>query len=207
MNHLAHLFLAPDSPQARVGSILGDFAKGVSVDQLPAEVRRGFLHHLSVDGYTDRHPQVRASKRLFSRQRRRFAGVALDILYDHYLLKHWYRFSDCDSDCFIAQVYREFGDHEHLMPESMVDVTRRIVADDWFGHYRDLENVGFALDRVTRRIRFPNQFQGIIDEIRQNSLDLEDRFILFFSDLVRYLDSNYEISTSDAGKASPRKPG
>lgn len=190
MNHLAHLFLAPDNPQARVGSILGDFAKGVSLDHLPAEVRRGFLHHLSVDGYTDRHPQVRASKRLFSRQRRRFAGIALDILYDHYLLKHWHQFSEWDSDWFISQVYREFGDHEHLMPDRMVEVTRRIVADDWFGHYRDLENIGFALDRVTRRIRFPNRFQGTIDEIRQNSPELEERFLFFFNDLFNNLNEN-----------------
>jgi len=183
VNHLAHLFLAPDSPEARIGSLLGDFAKGVSLQHLPPEVQRGLQHHLLVDSYTDRHPQVRASKRLFSDQRRRFAGVALDILYDHYLLKHWAQFSDTDSDSFIGEVYREFNDHEDLMPEAMVQVTRRIVAHDWFGHYRDLENIGFALDRVAQRIRFANQFEGIIHEIRQNNVELEDRFLIFFNEI------------------------
>lgn len=78
MNHLAHAFLAPDSPEARVGSILGDFVRGVRVEALPENVRRGVRHHFAVDRFTDRHPEVLASKAVFSRERRRFAGVALD---------------------------------------------------------------------------------------------------------------------------------
>lgn len=187
MNHLAHVFLAPDTPEARVGSILGDFCRGISVRDLSPEVRRGVEHHLSVDGYTDRHPQVCASKCLFSPQRRRFAGVALDILYDHYLLKHWHEFSGIDRDAFIRMVYRELADHEHLMPESMIRVTRRITSDDWFGHYRHLDHIGYALDRVAARIRFPNRFDGIIEEIRHHDQTLEAHFLCFFRDLQRDL--------------------
>jgi len=185
MNHLAHVFLAPDTPEARVGSILGDFCRGISVADLPGDVQRGVEHHLSVDSYTDRHPQVCASRRLFSPQRRRFAGVALDILYDHYLLKHWHRFTDVDQDGFIRMIYRELPEHEYLMPEPMRRVTRRIAMDDWFGHYRDLDNIGYALDRVAARIRFPNRFDGIIEEIEGHSEELESRFLWFFQDLQR----------------------
>lgn len=183
MNHLAHLFLAPDSPEARVGSLLGDFLRGVSVRDLPPDVQRGVEHHLSVDGYTDRHPEVCASKRLFSARRRRFAGVALDILYDHYLLKHWYNFSSLDRDVFIQSVYRELETHEHLMPASMRRVTRRITSQDWFGQYRELDNIGYALDRVAGRIRFANRFDGIIEEIHDHQDELEARFLNFFREL------------------------
>lgn len=186
MNHLAHAFLAPDSPEARVGSILGDFTRGVDVSALPAQVQHGVRHHLAVDGFTDRHPEVLASKRLFSRERRRFSGVALDILYDHYLLRHWQRLSQCDRDTFVHDIYGELQDLEHLMPAHMVKVTRRMVGHDWFGAYEDLENIGFALDRVAGRIRFPNQFEGIIEEIRVNDSELEARFLAFFPELQRF---------------------
>lgn len=186
MNHLAHAFLAPDSPQTRVGSILGDFTRGVDFAALPAPVLQGVHHHLAVDVYTDKHPNVLASKRLFSKQRRRFAGVALDILYDHYLLRHWQRFSDSDCDTFIQQVYDDLKTHEHLMPESMIHVTRRMVANDWFGAYADLDSIGYALDRVAGRVRFPNQFAGIIDEIRENAEELEANFLVFFPELQHF---------------------
>lgn len=187
MNHLAHVFLAPNTPQSRVGSILGDFCRGIAMEELPGEVRRGVEHHLAVDGYTDRHPQVCQSRRLFSPQRRRFAGVALDVLYDHYLLKHWHRFTSADQDDFIRGVYRELPEHEYLMPESMRWVTRRIITDDWFGHYRQLDNIGYALDRVAERIRFPNRFAGIIEEIEHHNEELEARFLEFFQELQRQL--------------------
>ncbi|MDK9557882.1 ACP phosphodiesterase [Marinobacter sp. M216] len=186
MNHLAHVFLAPDSPEARVGSILGDFARGVDLAKLPELVQAGVRHHRAVDGFTDQHPEVLASKACFSRERRRFAGVALDILYDHYLLRHWQRFSHADRDTFVHNIYGELRNYEHLMPASMVKVTRRMVGHDWFGAYEDFESIGYALDRVAGRIRFPNQFSGIIDEIRANDVELEARFLSFFPDLQTF---------------------
>lgn len=186
MNHLAHVFLAPDSPEARVGSILGDFTRGVEVSALPGLVQLGIRHHRAVDSYTDQHPEVLASKAVFSRDRRRFAGVALDILYDHYLLRHWQRFSQTDRDIFIDRIYTELQCYEHLMPEKMARVTRRMVEDDWFGAYRDLTSIGYALDRVAGRIRFANRFTGMIEEIRTNDQELESRFLSFFPDLQSF---------------------
>ena len=186
MNHLAHTFLAPDSPEARVGSILGDFTRGLDWDHVPSPVLAGVRHHLAVDVFTDQHPQVLASKSLFSRERRRFAGVALDILYDHFLLRHWEQFSDWDKDTFIRTVYRDLQNHQALMPDNMAVVTRRMVEHDWFGAYQDMDNIGYALDRVASRIRFANRFTGIIDEIRANESELEEHFLAFFPELQAF---------------------
>ncbi|MCK0104891.1 ACP phosphodiesterase [Marinobacter sp. S0848L] len=186
MNHLAHTFLAPDSAEARVGSILGDFTKGIDWAGLPKPVLEGVRHHLAVDNFTDQHPQVLASKQLFSKQRRRFAGVALDILYDHFLLRHWHRYSDFEQTAFIHTVYRELSAQEPVMPPAMIRVTRRMVEHDWFSAYQELDNIGFALDRVAERIRFPNQFTGIIDEIRENERVLEANFLEFFPELQTF---------------------
>lgn len=183
MNYLAHVFLAPDSPEARIGSVLGDFRKGFAVETLPPEIVRGVNHHLAVDAYTDSHPQVVASRRLFSSQRRRFAGVALDIVYDHYLLKYWPVFGKSDSNDFIDKVYSEFDDFRPLMPPAMARVTELIVAHDWFGHYREMDDIGHALDRVAQRVRFKNRFEGIIEEIHEHETELEARFLEFFKDL------------------------
>lgn len=186
MNHLAHLYLAPDSEHHRIGSLMGDFARGLNAQALPQAVHEGLRHHRAVDAFTDQHPDVIASKRLFSGQRRRFAGVALDILYDHYLLRHWQRFSSVDPDEFIEQVYRELMDNRPVMPEKMQTVTGQIVRYDWFRSYQDLDNIGYALDRVAARIRFRHSFDGIIEEIKANDEQLEALFLSFFPDLREY---------------------
>lgn len=153
---------------------------------LPYSVRLGVRHHLAVDSYTDKHPDVLASKRLFSGQRRKFAGVALDVLYDHFLLQHWTEFTDADQSMFITRVYSELQDNEALMTPDMSRTTRHMVSHDWFGSYRDLDNIGYALDRVAARIRFQNSFAGIIHEIRPLRSELEAHFLSFFPDLQEF---------------------
>jgi len=191
MNHLAHLFLAPDSPEVRIGSVMGDFVRGVDLSTYPDSIVHGVHHHRAVDSFTDSHPAVLDSKRLFSKRRRRFAGVALDILYDHYLLRHWYRFAETDRDRFIEQVYGELEDYQHLMPETMARVTRRMVTHDWFGAYQSLDNIGHALDRVASRIRFANRFDGIIEEIYQHEEELEANFLVFFLELQTFAGEHH----------------
>lgn len=169
-----------------MGSILGDFTRGVDLSALPESVQYGVRHHRAVDAFTDRHPDVLASKRLFSAQRRRFAGVALDILYDHFLLRNWNRFSETGRDAFIRQIYGELQENEHLMPLPMVRVTRRMVSNDWFGAYDSLDSIGYALDRVAGRVRFRNSFAGMIDEIRFHHRELETHFLNFFPELQEF---------------------
>mgnify|MGYP000548355435 CR=1 FL=1 len=136
MNHLAHVFLAPDSPEARVGSILGDFTRGVDLSTLPDPVKQGVRHHRAVDSFTDQHPDVLASKQVFSRQRRRFAGVALDILYDHFLLKHWDRFSEIEQEAFIRGIYNELQQKE---PVRTTDPNHDLASRRVFAPRRALE--------------------------------------------------------------------
>lgn len=184
MNHLAHLYLSQPTLESRVGNLLGDFAQGIDVQSFPEPVRAGLYNHRAVDAFTDQHPDVLACKRLFSEQRRRFAGIALDVLFDHYLLRHWAQFSDVSSDQFIRDVYRDLRNGQHLMPARMAKTTERMVQYDWFGAYSELENIGFALDRIATRIRFRNQFAGIINEIGPLDRVLEEHFLRFFPALV-----------------------
>lgn len=194
MNYLAHLFLAPDSLEHRVGSLLGDFARGLQVDYLLPAVVEGLKHHRSVDAFTDSHPQVRAAKALFSARRRRFAGVALDVLFDHYLLRHWAAFSTDCADAFIAEVYQDLDAGRSLMPRQMVTVTQRIIRYDWLTSYKELDTVGYALDRIAERIRFPHQFFGIIEDIHTHEEELEALFLSFFPDLKAHSDQLNELN-------------
>lgn len=186
MNHFAHLFLARTTVESRVGNLLGDFAQGLDVNSLAAPVRAGLINHRKVDAYTDSHPDVIACKRLFSSQRRRFSGVALDVLFDHYLLRHWATFAGTPRQAFIASVYRDLEVGRHLMPPKMATTTAHMIDNDWFNAYIELENIGYALDRIAGRIRFRNDFAGIIEEIRAHDEQLEEHFLSFFPSLLKF---------------------
>ena len=91
---------------SKVGNLLGDFMRGVREPDLPEAVRLGLHNHRLVDRFTDHHPLVIESRALFSPQRRRFAGVALDVLFDHFLIRHWSRFHDTPLAQAIDKDYR-----------------------------------------------------------------------------------------------------
>ncbi len=189
MNYLAHLFLAQPTTASRVGNLLGDFAKGVDPAALPEPVRLGLENHRFVDRFTDHHPDVVELKALFSPQRRRFAGIMLDMVFDHLLIKHWDRFS---SDVFsqaLAGYYADLHQGQDLMPPAMQRTTTRIVSQDWFHSYAELEGVGFALDRIAQRIRFQNPFQGSVTELQLHFPTIEAGFLRFFPELVAEVEA------------------
>ena len=181
MNHFAHLVLAQPTVESTVGNLLGDFARGVDVDGLDPAVRAGLLNHRAVDRFTDDHPRIRALKNRFSPARRRFAGIALDIYFDHLLIRHWRRFDDRDVDVVIADFYQRLEHGRALMPSrTMREVTARMVSRDWFGSYRDVDAVARALDRVAARIRFANRFGNAIEDLRRHDDAIAAAFVEFF---------------------------
>src|SRR5215468_3052284 len=93
MNLLAHAFLAQDDPNLLLGSLMGDFVKGPLNDRYAPAITRGLILHRSVDTYTDAHPLVARSRARISRVRRRYAGILIDVFYDHYLARDWSKYS------------------------------------------------------------------------------------------------------------------
>lgn len=187
MNYLAHLYFSQPTPASRVGNLLGDFRRGVTSETLPNEVRAGLRNHLAVDAFTDSHPLIHEAKRGFSSQRRRFAGVALDVLFDHLLIRHWHQFSDTGFDSFIDDVYGDLARGERLMPAPMRRRVELMTAQDWLRAYGSLDTVALALDRMAARIRFTNGFAGVMDEMLPREQELEARFLAFFPELCRHV--------------------
>ncbi|WP_166838006.1 ACP phosphodiesterase [Rheinheimera pleomorphica] len=187
MNYLAHLALAQPNHHSLVGNLLGDFCKGVPLNSLPATILAGLANHRAVDRFTDQHPLVRQSRLLFSAQRRRFAGIALDVLFDHFLIRHWQQFYPQPFTQYKHQLYRQLADAEPLMPLAMQRTMQSVRSDDWFGSYQHLPTVAIALERIAKRIRFSNQFSGVLTDIAPNYVSLEHTFLLFYPQLQQHV--------------------
>ena len=125
---------------------------------------------------------------IISAPRRRFAGIALDIYFDHLLINHWHDFESGDAERRINEIYRRMIAGRRLMPgEQMRSVTRRMVEFDWFGSYRELDAVAESLDRVASRIRFRNRFDNAIEDLLRNRELIRDGFFEFYPQLKRYV--------------------
>lgn len=184
MNYLAHLFLAERDDEGLVGSLLGDFVKGRPDPGLAAGVRRGIRLHRAIDTYTDAHPVHRRSRNRIGRQRRRFAGIIVDVCYDHFLSRHWDEYAEESLQSFARQVYETLRAHEPMLPGRLQTVVPRMIAQDWLCSYGELENVGRALDGISRRLRRENPLIGAVQEVRDNYESLGEDFRCFFPELL-----------------------
>jgi len=183
MNYLAHLYLAEQSSEGLLGSLFGDFVKGRLDDRFPETVRRGIALHRAIDSFTDAHPLHLASRNRIGRQRRRYAGIIIDVCYDHFLCRYWTDYSGESLACFSERVYDILRERQDELPERLRRIAPHMIADDWLGSYSDLANVGRVLDGIAQRIARSNPLAGALVEIEANYAALDDDFRRFFPEL------------------------
>ena len=191
MNYLAHLYLAGPEPEARLGALLGDFVFGqAALADWGALERREIVIHRRVDRYTDEHPQVVAARRLFAHGRQRYAGIALDVYYDHCLARDWSRYADTPLDAFTSSFYRYLLSRLDALPARLQAIAPRIAAHDWLGSYRDRANVDLAVTRIATRLsRNGERLVDCLDDLRTHEAAIAGGFEAFFPQLVGHVQA------------------
>ncbi|MCW3479092.1 ACP phosphodiesterase [Neisseriaceae bacterium JH1-16] len=198
MNYLAHLHLAPDDAEARVGNLLGDFVKPANAGHLPPGIVAGMTLHRQIDRYTDAHPLFRLSKTHIAPERRRYAGILIDIFYDHFLALHWDTLAGRPLPEFTQQVYAELAERNALLPPRLQDILPRMTADDWLLGYRELDGIAATLRGFSRhRLSRPNAVAGGIDDLIAAYPILDAEFLAFYPQLQA------EVARCLAASANP----
>ena len=188
MNYLAHLFLAKPTADSQFGNLLGDFRRGIDVTSFSSGVRRGLENHYVVDKFTDQHDLVKEAKTLFHQSRRRYAPVAIDIYFDHLLIKHWARFSDQSFSSFCSQRFELLETRLPQMPRTMQHSVGHMITHNWFNDYAREEGIAKAITVVAKRIRFKNDFHKSVDDIASNKAKLESLFLSFLPELIEHVN-------------------
>ena len=180
MNYLAHLFCSPGSPDCQLGNFIADFVKGSVDGRFPAAVCEGIRHHRKSDAFTDAHEIFAASRRLISRGRRRYAGVIIDVLYDHFLTTGWDRYASVGLDEFVGTVYDNLGQHGARLPHPVPMVIEKMVREDWLRCYGTVEGLDRTFRRISGRLKRENTLGTAVEELERNYDRLEDHFHCFF---------------------------
>lgn len=190
MNYLAHLLLADDSDASRIGNLLGDFTRGPISDlekQFPAEVIRGIKMHRAVDRFTDSHPIFRKARTLLAPERRRFAGIIIDIFYDHFLCVHWKDYSQVPLPKFIESVYQALDAHPEWRAGRLAKAFPMMRDEDWLTRYATIEGVDDILQRVSRRSPRITKIAESIHDLHENYTAFETHFKRFMPDLLDFV--------------------
>jgi len=157
LNYLGHLLLADGTPESILGNFLGDFVKGHPEGRYPDAVVEGIRLHRRIDVFTDEHPCVRRAMDRIDDSRRRYAGIAVDMAFDHFLARDWQARDAAGFAAFRTTVYDVLLAHAGSMPERAQRMLPSFTGDDWLASYADFDGVCFALARMSRRLSRPNR--------------------------------------------------
>lgn len=182
MNYLGHLYLSPPGEDGLLGSLLGDFVKGPIADRYSGALAQAIALHRRLDSFTDSHPAVKLSKSRVSAPRRRYAGIMVDIFYDHFLARHWHDFHEEPLRVFCARVYEMLERRHDELPERLKMMAPSMARWDWFGSYAEVESIYGALNRISQRLKRENPLVDSADELLRNYAGMEGDFRRFLPD-------------------------
>jgi acyl carrier protein phosphodiesterase len=189
MNYLAHLHLGGQRPGQLLGSLYGDFVKGRLLGQFDPEIEAAIQLHRRIDVFTDRHPLVDISLSRFSITRRRYAGIVLDVFFDHCLARDWTLYADQPLEQFTSDVYRVLSTEPQL-PERLAMIAPHMVAHDWLGSYREFAVLEQVLRGISRRLSRPEELAGAMQELRLLYEPLSADFRLFYPQLQDFAQNH-----------------
>ncbi|HSX62080.1 MAG TPA: ACP phosphodiesterase [Tahibacter sp.] len=188
MNHLAHALLAGSDPDWILGGLLGDFVHGPVPTNLREGVGHGIRLHRAIDVYTDAHPVVVALRGRFVPPFRRYAGILIDVWFDHVLARDFARWSDAPLDVFSDLVNDLLRRHRDELPPNLqrfADYMRRAGLP---AAYADSAVVGRALAGVGTRLSRANPLAQALPVLQALDAELRAGFDVFFPDLVAFAD-------------------
>jgi len=180
---LAHFQLAWPDEGLIVGGLEGDFYKGLLRGELPSDLEHGIKLHRAIDAYTDGHPLIAQLRRELPPGLRRYAGILIDLCFDHYLSLHWSRFSTVSLADFSAEVYCILDKHQGVLTAGARTMAARIIEHDVLNLYLEWNTVPAAAARIGERFRRHNPFLDLNRELSPAKELLEHTFLDFYPQL------------------------
>lgn len=192
MNYLAHFHLAYGDHDLMIGALLGDFVKGPLRGGHIRPVENGIILHRRIDAFTDRHQLLKHSHQEFEPVFRRYSGIMTDVVFDHFLSKHWEKFHPQPLVDFSEEVFKLLRNNPVLSApaQKMADALDR---NKLFALYRDWDTVNSALTHIGQRLKGVNPLDTAAHELHRHYTMLEETFFEFYQQLQYYVEQQRQI--------------
>lgn len=165
MNFLAHAMLSGETPALIVGGVAGDWVKGALPGSLPPDLARGVALHRAIDAYAENNAAFCRSRMRVSQPRKRYAGILVDIFYDHLLARDWENVHHRPLHDYCAGVYQMIEARMDELPPDAHHALRLMASQDWLSSYATMEGIADVMRRMARRVRHPEMMEHSEQEL------------------------------------------
>lgn len=173
MNFLGHAWLGEaGSDDFLYGNLIADGVKGRDLDAWPEAVAAGIRHHRRVDARVDGDPLLLALRRRAPEGLRRYSGIALDLMWDHFLARDGQ--GEARHQVLVARCYGLL--EARPAPARLATMMPVLVAQDWLNGYADFAFTQRALIGLGRRLPPGNRLAELAPWLEAEYPRLETSF-------------------------------
>jgi acyl carrier protein phosphodiesterase len=183
MNFLAHIYLSEDNDLVKIGNLMADGIRGKHFENYPLEIQKGIILHRFIDTYTDAHLVFRKSTKRLHEKYHHYAGVIVDVFYDHFLAKNWNRYSDEKLELYVARFYQSLQDNYEFLSERTKGMMPYMINQNWLVSYQTIDGISKILTQMDSRTKNESKMRFAPHELIEYYADFEQEFTTFFEDL------------------------
>jgi acyl carrier protein phosphodiesterase len=170
-----------------VGNFIGDTVKGRKYEELQPIVRKGVLMHRAIDDFTDRHPINANIRKLLHPEFGKYAGVYLDMFYDHFLAAGWDNFSgEVSLMKFCSRVYLDILAQYRYLPFKVKTLLYTFIIGNRLKNYSKLSGLEYSLEYMHKHSRLPRTGKDAVECLVNNYEALQNAFYEFFPLLINH---------------------
>jgi acyl carrier protein phosphodiesterase len=188
MNFLAHIFLSGNNDLIKIGNFMADGIRGNDYLNYPEEIQKGVVLHRAIDTFTDAHPIWRQSKHRLHERYGHYSGVIIDILYDHFLAKNWFQYTDEDLEDYVERFYQSLKDNYEVLSPKTKKIMPYMIESNWLVSYASIAGIERILFQMDYRTKHRAHMQNAIQELQEFYIEFEEEFTLFFQDLIEMVE-------------------
>ena len=194
MNFLAHLYLSNHDEDIMIGNFIADAVKGQpSALAHKPRIIEGIHLHRQIDTYTDSHPIVLQSVHRLRAHQGKFAGIVVDIAYDHFLAKNWHLYSKEELFDFVEHCYELFRRRGEDLPEKVHFFLPYMMKSNWLYNYRSLEGIDKVFKGMSGRTPYESNLAIAIEDIKKDYDLYEQEFFNYFPELISFVQNKNSI--------------
>ncbi len=186
MNFLAHIYLSGENDLIKIGNLMADGIRGKQFETYPLDIQKGIFLHRGIDTFTDAHPVFRQSTKRLHAKYHHYAGVIVDVFYDHFLAKNWTQFSEEPLIEYVNRFYTSLDENYDSLSPKMVIMMPYMIEQNWLVSYQSIEGIHQILTQMDSRTKNESKMRFASADLTELYSEFECDFNLFFGDLQDY---------------------
>lgn len=168
---------------------MADSLHGRKPETFPEDIKNGILLHRAIDTFTDAHPVFRQGTKRLHPSYHHYAGVIMDIYYDHFLARNWKKYSDIPLTEYAQRFYNLLHHNMDLLTDKTKNIIPYMVQHNWLVNYGTIQGIGRTLTQMDRRSQNKSGMQYAIKDLLDNYTAFETEFTLFFDEAITFAQS------------------